>query len=129
MIQQPSKRRLVQEQVRLATLAEVRLVDGAVSVNATIEGYEFVDCLLLGPAVVYLDRCHLENPRWRAPGGLPALFWEIPRHREVIIGAIRLLNCTLVGCTFEAVGIAGPPEMREELGSSFRREEGKPPEL
>lgn len=100
------------EVVRLADLAIVRQI---------LDGYEFRDCLLMGPAVVVmmdnitLNDCNLGGP------DLPALFWLIEENRENIVGAIGFTNSTFEGCQFQMVGFAGKEDLRAKLTADLEQ--------
>ena len=102
-------RRFRNEPVRLADLTVTAI---------SIEGYEFSNCRILGPAVIFLNESTLTASSFDAPG-LDAIFWEIPPERQVIVGAIEVVRCTFSNCSFAGVGIAGPPEMRAVLEQGF----------
>lgn len=96
----------------------VRLAELTVN-NSTIEGYEFVNCRVIGPAVVaLLGDVEIRHCTWDAPG-LDAIFWEVPTHRELVVGVVGLRNCSFINCRLEQIGIAGPPEMRSAIESAF----------
>ena len=96
----------------------VRLADLTVN-TPVIEGYEFINCRILGPAVIVpqgdtsIVRCS-----WDAPD-FAAIFWEITPDRPYIVGAIAVVNCTFSNCRFEGVGIAGNREAREQMEKGF----------
>lgn len=97
----------------------VRLSDLTVN-SSTVEGYTFLNCRIIGPAVVaLLDGVEVTHCTWDAPG-LDAIFWEVLSERGPVVGAVGLLNCTFSNCRFELIGVAGPPEMRSQLESGFR---------
>lgn len=66
----------------------------------------FVDCDILGPAVVVLlgtssiTNCSLG-------GEAIEILWELPSERQVVVGAIGLQNVQFDRCRFHAVGFAG----------------------
>lgn len=96
----------------------VRLADLTVN-SIELNGYEFSNCRIIGPAVVVpLGVTSLHNCGWEAPG-VDAIFWEILPGRDLIIGAIAAIDCTFSACTFQAIGLAGPPELREAIASGF----------
>lgn len=92
----------------------------ALTVNSsTIEGYRFLNCRVIGPAILaLLDRVTITHCRWDAPG-MEAIFWEVPPERQVVIGAVGVIDCTFSNCAFENVGIAGPIDLRTELEKGF----------
>ena len=96
----------------------VRLAELTVN-TSTIEGQEFSNCRIIGPAILaLLDRVTVSHCGWDAPG-LDAVFWEVPPERGVVIGAIGVIDCTFSNCTFENVGVAGLPELRSVLERAF----------
>jgi hypothetical protein len=96
----------------------IRIADLTVN-TSTLEGYEFSNCRIIGPAVlVPLENVSIVGSTWNAPG-FDAIFWEVPPTRPVVVGAVGIVRCTFSNCTFEQVGIAGPPEAREQLERGF----------
>lgn len=84
-----------------------------------IDGYTFVNCRILGPAVlavvadVALVHCTFE-------ADLNSIFWEIdPEARPTIFGAVGVTRTTFSACTFEAIGIAGTRELRDRLDTAL----------
>ncbi len=96
----------------------VRIADLTVN-SVVIEGYEFSNCRILGPAVLIaaggeMNACTFESP------GTDAVFWEVPPSRTLVIGAVQVLNCIFSNCTLSGIGLAGPPEMRAVLDREIR---------
>ena len=88
--------------------------------EAIIDGFEFTDCFVRGPAVVVVQgETTFAHSTFR--GDPESLLWEISPERSSVIGAILLTNCVFNECTFEGVGFAGPPEfiqqMKEGIGA------------
>jgi hypothetical protein len=83
--------------------------------EAVIDGFEFTDCFVRGPAVVVVqgEKTTLANSTFR--GDPDSLLWEIPPERSTVIGAILVNNCVFDECTFEGVGFAGPPEFIRQM--------------
>lgn len=83
--------------------------------DGILEGYEFTDCDIRGPAVLILQATQpgsvrIENNNFE--GDMNAILWEIDtRERPEVIGAILCVDCTFEGCTFTRIGLAGPPEL------------------
>jgi hypothetical protein len=96
----------------------VRISD--LTVNTSIlEGYDFSNCRIIGPAVLaLLENVSIVGCTWDAPG-FDAIYWEVPPTRPVVVGAVGVTRCTFSNCTFQQVGIAGPPELRAELERGF----------
>lgn len=96
----------------------VRLAD--LTVNTFIlDGYEFSNCKILGPAIlVPQGRTSIVECGWE--GDLDAIFWEIGADRQLVIGAIAIVDCTFSNCTFSQIGLAGPPELRDMMEGSLR---------
>lgn len=96
----------------------IRLADYTVHADL-IEGYEFSNCRIIGPAVIVpLGVTTIAGCTWDAPN-LQAVFWEVPAERTAIIGGVGVLDCTFSKCSFTMVGIAGPPEFRAMLEAGF----------
>jgi hypothetical protein len=96
----------------------VRIADLTVN-RTTIEDYEFVNCRILGPAVLIIRDSTITACSWDAPG-LDSIFWEISPARLQVVGAVGVFRCLFSNCRFEGIGIAGPPEMRAMLEGGFR---------
>ena len=92
----------------------------ALTVNTSrLEGYGFSNCRIIGPAILgILNNVTIAGSRFDAPG-LDAIFWEIPPGRGPVVGIIAVADCTFSNCTFENIGVAGPPELREALADGF----------
>jgi hypothetical protein len=103
-------RRFRDEVVRIAEL----------TVNTSLlEDLEFTNCRIIGPAVLaLLGGVTISHCSWDAPG-LDAVFWEVPRTRELVVGAVGVVRCTFSNCRFEQVGVAGPPELRAQFEKAF----------
>lgn len=77
-----------------------------------LEGLEFSNCRILGPAVlVSLGNTDMIRCNWDAPD-LESIFWEISPARKAVVGAVAVRDCTFSSCSFSLIGLAGPPEMR-----------------
>ena len=95
----------------------VRIADLTLN-TSMLDGYQFSNCRIIGPAVlVLLDDVSIIGCTWDAPG-LDALFWEVPSERQVVMGAVGVARCQFSNCTFELIGIAGPPELRAVIDRS-----------
>lgn len=102
----------VSEVVRLADLA---------TVNPVIDGHNFENCLIVGPAVMLvmsgtaIEGCDLG-------GDAVSIFWLVnPEVRNAVLGAIGVQNCSFRGCRFQNVGLAGPEELRTMLWQDATR--------
>ncbi|GAB2456516.1 hypothetical protein GCM10027062_40940 [Nocardioides hungaricus] len=98
---------------------EVVTISSLTVVAPTIEDYRFVNCRVVGPAVlgivdgVVFNHCQFE-------GEFSAFFWEVdPSRRPLVMGAVGLKNVEFHSCSFQAVGIAGSPEFGVEFEKSF----------
>lgn len=94
---------------------EVRLADLAAN-DDVIAGVTFDNCTLVGPAVVLLiggemKDCVLEGPN-------DALFWPVGE-RNLVVGAIGLLDCALRSCRLRRIGIAYSPADEEMYRQEF----------
>ncbi len=80
--------------------------------SSLLEDLEFSNCRIIGPAILaLLNNVTLAGCGWEGPG-LDAIFWEVSPERGPVIGAVGVKNCTFSNCTFEQVGVAGPPDLR-----------------
>jgi hypothetical protein len=97
----------------------IRLADLIVN-TSLLDGYEFSNCRIIGPAILgILDNVSMLHCTWIAPG-LDAVLWVVPPERGPVIGIVGVQNCTFSRCTFENIGIAGPPDIREKMEAGFR---------
>lgn len=87
--------------------------------NPTIEGYTFVHCRIIGPAVLgIVDGVKIEHCQFE--GEFSSLFWEVnPEDRPLVVGAVGLVNTHFVNCTFQGVGIAGSPDFGAAFEATF----------
>lgn len=89
----------------------IRLPELAV-VSDTLHDLTFENCTIHGPAVIVLQDSNLNHCTFE--GTEEGLLWDLG-DRRFVIGAIGLINCTLVGCRLQGIGIAVPPDQRETL--------------
>ncbi|MBI2242468.1 MAG: hypothetical protein HYU55_00385 [Nocardioides sp.] len=80
-----------------------------------IAGYTFVNCRIVGPAVlailhdVDIMHCTFE-------GDVNSLFWEVdPMTRPQVFGAVGVWDSKFVSCSFQGIGFAGTRELREMM--------------
>jgi len=86
-----------------------------------IENLTFQNCQIIGPAVLALvDRVEMSHCSFEAD--LNALFWEVPHDRPMVLGAVGVRDVTFSRCTFQAIGFAGPPELRAVMEQELGRE-------
>lgn len=96
----------------------VRIADMTVN-TPVIDGYEFSNCRILGPAIIVPQgNTEISNCTWDAPG-LDAIFWEIPADRMYVVGAVAVLNCVFSNCKLEGVGLGGTTELRQLMERAF----------
>lgn len=89
--------------------------------TSLIEDSEFVNCRIIGPAILgLLGGVTISYSTWVSPS-LDAMFWPVPPERNPVIGVVGVRNCTFSNCRFEEIGVAAPPEMRAqfEAGITF----------
>lgn len=94
---------------------EVRLTD-LVEDDVVLEGHHFVDCHVIGPAVLVVqgEFTLIDNT---IEGDPDAYLWVIPEHRKRVLGAILVKDTTFERCTFTNVGFAGRSDFIERLRS------------
>ncbi len=71
-----------------------------------LKGLSFVNCTLVGPAVLYLHYCIADG--MRTQHGPRDVLWEVRPGRK-LIGAVLMESCTFENCTFHNIGFAGLP--------------------
>ena len=97
-VMHPSDRTYRSQTVRLADLTVI---------SDLIENVTFENCIIEGPAVIALmGQGTLRDCGF--DGDLESLIWIVPAEREKVIGAIAMIDCTLVGCTLRRIGLAVP---------------------
>lgn len=81
--------------------------------NYLIEGYTFINCQIVGPAVLaLLGNVDMSHCTYEAD--INSIFWEIdPDTRPVIFGAVGVQAVTFSQCSFKAIGFAGPRSLKE----------------
>lgn len=92
-------------------------INELVDKKGSIDGFEFSNCHIMGPAVLVPSGCEFFG---NSIGGQPdVVLWEVADAR-IKAGAISVANCAFRGCTFVNIGLAGPPpfvrKFREALG-------------
>ncbi len=97
----------------------VRIADLTVN-SVVIEGYEFSNCRILGPAVLIASGGEMNSCTFETPGA-DAIFWEVPPSRTLIIGAVQVVNCVFSNCTLSGIGLAGPPGLRDVIAQGLRQ--------
>jgi hypothetical protein len=79
----------------------------------------FTRCELVGPAILYLQNCHLGFTLETGENIEEALY-EVSPSRERVIGAVVFDRCELSDCRMTAIGIVGRPhflgQYRKALG-------------
>lgn len=85
-----------------------------------LQGLTFQNCQIHGPAVlVPQGHTSMSHVTFDAPGGVDAIFWEIPPERTFVVGAIAAVDCTFSACTLVGVGLAGGPDLRAMLETAL----------
>lgn len=96
----------------------LRVADLAITTHV-LEGFQFFNCQLLGPAVfipmgeTLMQGCNFESE-------LDDLFWLVPPERAMIVGGLGIRDCLFIGCNFTRIGWAGPQELYNEMKASIR---------
>lgn len=97
---------------------EVVRIASLVVTNPHVTGYTFVNCKIVGPAVlgiiegVEMNHCVFE-------ADINSIFWEVdPATRPTVYGIVGISNCQFVSCRFEAIGFAGTKELRQVMESA-----------
>jgi len=84
--------------------------------GAIIEGREFTNCFIEGPAVMLvLEGTHFDGVNFGPSGGdlRNILFQPVSGQRA--IGAIPVRNCTFTNCQFHTLGITGGEDLLRTL--------------
>ncbi len=86
--------------------------------DAVIEGKTFVDCIIVGPALVtLLDSVHIDG--LAMDGSIEANLVEIEGDRQVI-GVFGLRDCRFQRVRFSGIGFIGPKPMLGLIRDAFR---------
>jgi hypothetical protein len=92
----------------------VRLADLTVNTDM-LEDLQFFNCTVIGPAVLFiLDNNQFNNCNFTAPD-IEALFWLVAPERQMVVGAIGARRVEFYSCSFQRIGLAGPPELRQAI--------------
>jgi len=84
-----------------------------------IEDHEFVDCEIVGPAIVVpLDHVNINNVHFDAPPD--ALFYEVPPERTMV-GVIGLRRVSIENCRMRQIGLMGTAESVAKLKQGLVR--------
>jgi hypothetical protein len=95
---------------------KLRIID-LMDHGAHIHNRIFEDCQIFGPAVIYLRNTELLTCKFQMPQEA-APFWELaPNHRPVV-GAIDLIDCRFIRCSFVGIGMLGTHEDIEKWKAS-----------
>ena len=103
---------------------DVRLAD-LVGDDAVLEGYEFRNCRLKGPAVLIVEG-EFDLAENRVEGDPDAVLWRIPPDRDRVIGAILLKDSTFEDCTFTNIGLAGYSDFIETVRLAIEAQHALP---
>jgi hypothetical protein len=98
----------------------LRIVD-LVGDGAHIEGRTFERCHIMGPALVtFIFPLKMSGGGFVTGGNIEAILWEQPPNKRVI-GIIAVENCVFRDCTFEGIGIVGPPEDIQQFRNALAK--------
>jgi hypothetical protein len=103
---------------------DIRLTD-LVGEDAVLEGYEFSNCRLMGPAVLLIDG-EFDLAENRVEGDPDAVLWRVPPERERVIGAILLKDNTFENCTFANIGLAGYSDFTDAVKLAIEAQHALP---
>lgn len=87
-----------------------------------IRGYVFIDCRIVGPAVIHIDHGTLSNCVINAhPLTHDSIIWPVSDSQPVIVGAVIAQNCTFENCSFEGIGFAMYQSQVDGFKASIKR--------
>ena len=89
--------------------------------NAVLEGFQFIDCTVRGPAVLVVQG-EFDLVENRIEGDPDAFLWPIDPKRARVIGAILVKDTTFQGCTVKNVGLAGYPDYIDKIRRGIKTE-------
>ena len=87
--------------------------------EAKLKGLSFVNCSIIGPAVLYLQYCIADTIKTQH--GPRDVLWEVHAGRK-LIGAVLMESCTFENCTFHHIGFAGLPAQIQLWRETMSRE-------
>lgn len=85
--------------------------------NGVVSGAKFVNCLIVGPAIVFFQDGRLDGCGFL--GDVDAFLYELPEAHSQIVGALVFVNCSFVDCRFERIGILVPAPRLAEVRASL----------
>lgn len=98
---------------------EIVIAAGLDPVSPWLVGQEYVDCKILGPAVlVFIDKNTLDHNQ--IMGEPDAVIWP-NGGRDTTIGGIGVRGTTFLNCTFIGVGFTGSDEFVAQMWRNFKR--------
>lgn len=92
----------------------VQLCKLAVQPPHIIERVAFKNCRLVGPAILVMsgqtimDGCAIE-------GDAASVVWEVPEDRDLVVGAVGLRDCLIMGGSLSSIGFALKPSQIPEF--------------
>jgi hypothetical protein len=102
----------------------IKITDLVDVTNVVLDGFEFTNCDILGPAILFLSG----NGRMSHIGiigleseDIEALLWEVPTSRKTLVGCIAVKNSTFDNCRFTGIGFAGPQRVLDAVRNAVRR--------
>ena len=107
---------------------QLRIVDLLGAVGGQIKGERFINCDLVGPAVLVFHGSSLNGVNFDVggEGGPDVLFIELPADQPKL-GLVSFENCVFVNCRFTKCAIAAPPEEIARLKRMFSGQGIEPP--
>lgn len=105
----PSDRTYRNQTVRISELTVI---------SDTIERITFENCQIEGPAIlVLLGETTISGNGF--DGDWDSLVWPISTSRQRVIGAVALVDCTVVGCQLRRIGLAVPEDQIKQVRTGF----------
>ncbi|KTR96468.1 hypothetical protein NS220_01980 [Microbacterium testaceum] len=91
---------------------EVIRVADLFTVTDELRGFSLVNCVLVGPGILYLNGGSLHGCAFEGP--LAGMVWDLPE-TDRILGPMAFLDCNFEGCRFQRLGFTGPPEILQQM--------------
>lgn len=100
---------------RITISGELISLTEFVSKSDPIEGIDFVDCQIVGPAVLTPFGCSFIDSAWQGAAGSFAV--EVISGTPVLAGSIIVSDCTFTRSVFRRVSVAGSKDIVEQLNA------------
>lgn len=117
----------VRDEFRGVVVSIPALVEAASITGKPIEGRRFIDCVLLGPAILAMsEQTRFLNCQFGAVEGDERNLFVKPAGGRVI-GAVSVHGCHFEGCLMNGLGLVGDDSFVEAFVASLKAEADRRP--